>query len=517
MKLTWRVTVGVLACVVIGVIAVYWATATEMFRQWRTSTYSHQFLVVPLAGYLAWTRRKRLERVQPKPYMWALFLVPVIAFGWLLGELTATAVVQQFCLVALLAVLVSGIVGIEATRILAAPLIFLFFAVPAGEALIPLLQDYSAWSAVKLLDLTRVPVLLQGRIITIPSGKWEVAEACSGIHYLLAMVTIGFVYADVMYRSAVRKAVFLAAAVVTPIVANGIRVYGILLTDYLGGTKLARSTDHIIAGGIFLFLITVLLFAAGMRWREKPVTEETSGFSESAAAAERKRTLQPLFQLLVFAVAGFAFAVAAPAVARAASTQDANAIAYLKAPVVLLPWVPSGNAAGERTAAWEPKLLPADARLEQSYTCQGKRVKLIVTYYAPKEKAVKLVSSSNALYAEPDWLRIAGKSVKTEIDGAPARVQETSISSADRKLVLWNWYWVDGAVTSNDYQAKWLLAWATLKGHSRGSAQIIAAAEDAPEEESAEIVLQDFVRHLSLQQSLRAARNPQISDVSRNR
>lgn len=512
MKLTWRITAGVLVCVVLGVIAVYWGTAVAMFRQWRTSTYSHQVLVVPLAAYLAWTRRRQLERIQPKPWMWALLLVPVIAFAWLLGDLTSTAVVQQFCLAALIVVLIAGIIGTEATRVLAAPLLFLFFAVPAGDALIPLLQDYSAWSAVKLLDLTRVPVLLQGRFITIPSGKWEIAQACSGIHYLLAMVTIGFVYADVMYRSVARKLVFLAASVVTPVAANGVRVYGILLTDYLGGTTLARSADHVIAGGLFLITITILLFAAGMRWREKSLGAEDY-FPTAAIAATQTGTRRPLFELLAFALAGFVFAAAAPALAR--DTQEARTAAYLKAPAVLPPWAPSGNAAA--AVAWEPKLLPADARLEQSYARQGRLVKLVVVYHGPKEKTAKLVSSSNALYTEPEWQRIGEKLVQTTVDGVPVRVRQVSIRSADRTLVLWNWYWIDGAVTSNDYRAKWLLAWARLSGHRGGSAQIVAAAEDASPGESGEMILQDFVKHLSLQPSLSAAQNPRSSDASRNR
>src|SRR2546427_7400745 len=41
--------------------------------------------------------------------------------------------------------------------------------------------------------------------------KWEVAEACSGISYLLASLAVGFAYAGVMYRSWVRRVSFLVA------------------------------------------------------------------------------------------------------------------------------------------------------------------------------------------------------------------------------------------------------------------------------------------------------------------
>ena len=508
MKPSWRVTLVVLACVVVAVLATYWSTVVDMVGQWRTSTYSHQVLVAPLALYLVWRRRKQLAAIGPKPSVWALLFVPLAAFGWLLGDLTATDVVQQFSLVALLVVLIVGTTGWEAARVLAAPLVFLFFAVPAGDALIPLLQDYSAWSAVKLLDLTRVPVLLEGRLITIPSGKWEVAEACSGIHYLLAMVTIGFVYADVMYRKFSRKAIFLAACIVTPIVANGIRVYGILLTDYLGGTNLARSTDHIIAGGIFLTLITILLFVAGMRWRENRVDDVPAGAVMRANAASEqtaKVLTRPMVKLLVFAPLAFTVAAAAPLVARSAGKQAAAKAVNLRAPTVLLPWVPSGYSAGTEFTGWEPQLPPADAQLAQGYAKQGRAMSLFVLYYGPADKSGKLVSSGSSLYSSPGWLSTGERSVTTKVDGQPLQVQEISISAAGRRLVVWRWYWVDGRFTSSDYRAKMLLAWARLKTHSRGSAQIIEVTEDFPAGEPAESLLRDFNEHLSLSGQLEGA------------
>jgi len=508
MKPSWRVTLVVLACVVLAVIATYWSTAVEMAGQWRTSTYSHQVLVVPLALYLAWRRRKRLAAIEPKPSAWALLFVPLAAFAWLLGDLTATDVVQQFCLVALLVVLIVGTTGWQAARVLAAPLIFLFFAVPAGDALIPLLQDYSAWSAVKLLDLTRVPVLLEGRLITIPSGKWEVAEACSGIHYLLAMVTIGFVYADVMYRKLSRKAIFLAACVATPIVANGIRVYGILLTDYLGGTNLARSTDHIIAGGIFLTFITILLFVAGMRWRENRVDDVTAGaVTRANAVGEQaaKRVTRPLARLLLFASLAFVVAAAAPALARSAGKHATASAVNLRAPTVLLPWVPSGYPASAALTGWEPPFSPADAQLAQDYAKQGRAVSLFVMYYGPSDKSGKLVNSGANLYSTPGWLRTGERNVAAKVDGQPLQVREISITSAGRRLVLWQWYWVDGRFTGSDYRAKLLLAWARLKTRSRGSAQIIEVTEESPTGEPAESVLRDFTGHLSLSGQLEGA------------
>ncbi len=200
--------------------------------------------------------------------MWGLPLLLLASFGWLLGNLTTTAVVEQLCGVVLVIGLVWGVLGSAAVRLLLFPLTLLFFAVPLGEGLIPWLQDFSAKFAVKLLSLSQVPVLLEGRYITVPHGKWEVAEVCSGVRYLVASLAVGFLFAGVIYRSWSRRIGFFLASAIIPILANGVRIYGIVLLGYLGGERLALGVDHVLAGLVFFSIIMLLLFLVGMRWRE---------------------------------------------------------------------------------------------------------------------------------------------------------------------------------------------------------------------------------------------------------
>src|SRR5258705_9040757 len=167
------------------------------------------------------------------PLLELMFLV------WLVANVTATAVVQQFCLVAIIVGFAWGAIGTAAARALLFPLGFLFFAVPIGDRLIPMLQEFTAGFAVQLLRLTRVPALLEGHVITTPGGSWEVAQACSGISYLFSSLAIGYMYAGLAYRRwSYRAALFVLSGVV-PIIANGLRVYTVVLIASLGGTRIA--------------------------------------------------------------------------------------------------------------------------------------------------------------------------------------------------------------------------------------------------------------------------------------
>ena len=71
------------------------------------------------------------------------------------------------------------------------PLAYLLFAVPLGDFLVGPLQDVTAVFTVWALQLTGIPVYLEGRFFYIPTGAFEVAEACSGIRYLIASLALG--------------------------------------------------------------------------------------------------------------------------------------------------------------------------------------------------------------------------------------------------------------------------------------------------------------------------------------
>jgi exosortase A len=434
-----------------------------------------------------------------------LLLIPVLAFAWLLGELSSTAVIQHFFFVAMIVSLIWGGIGTSAARVLLMPLVLLLLAVPMGESLIPPLQDFSAWFAVKLLDLSRVPALLEGRFITIPSSKWEVAEACSGIRFLLASFTLGFVYAALTYRKWGRRMTFLAASVVIPVLANGLRIYGIILTDYLGGKRLARSATHVFAGWVFFFIITLLLFALGRRWREgtpkEPLGDLSSdGEISTPASGENGRTAS-VRGLVLFAVAVVVVASVAPITAKLLSQKQAirNPFA-LQATLVAPPWSPTGR----DLFGWQPVMQFPDAEVVQTYESRDHVVKLYVAYYGPGGKDAKLVSTANSLFGRTRWQRTGERSVESTIEGRPIRVYQTSIRSPQASLVLWSWYWVDGKFTGSGYGAKWLLAKSRVTRSPLGSAVIVAATEEQLGDPSAAGVLEDFASHLSLSEGLRS-------------
>jgi exosortase A len=230
-SVAWLVQASLLFVALGALLYFHWATFVSLLSMWRTLPFSHGFVVVPVSAWLISKRRTLLSSITPSPTFWSLLPLVSLSALWLGGNLTNTAVVQQFCFVAMIVVLVWAEFGSKLVRHLLFPLLFLFFMVPAGENLIPALQGITASLSVAMLQLSGVPVHVQGNMISVPSGNWEIEAYCSGISYLFSSLAIGSLYAAVSFRSWTRRAIILLLSIAVPILANGLRVYGVILAS----------------------------------------------------------------------------------------------------------------------------------------------------------------------------------------------------------------------------------------------------------------------------------------------
>lgn len=479
-------------------LCLFWPSVASLVAAWKTSTFSHGFLILPTSVYLVWARRRRLASLSPMPTFWAFPVLALLALGWLLGELTATSVLEHFTVVAMVIVTFWGLLGTTVARALLLPLAFLLFAVPFGAGLIPVLQNFTARFAVKMLDLSGIPVLLEGRFIAVPSGRWEVAEACSGIRYLTASVAIGFLFAGLMYRTWRRRVGFVLASVIVPILANGLRVYGIVLMSYYSGNRIAVGVDHLIYGGLFYSIVLALLLWIGTWWREPEKQIEPHEVNKppaTEATRVRGSTKYGIIAAALFVLVVAPFSISA----KLYRENPVNAAPLrLAPPLAVFPW----SSVSENRHDWRPAFLNPTAEVLQDYHSGTDTVHLYIACYAPSRFDAKLVSSTNLLFDRRVWSRTGEAETSLSIDGQSFRVRETFIRSEARSLVISNWYWINGRFTGSDFFAKLLLAPARLLRSHGGAAAIVVATEDTNDRQQAKRAVKDFLAHTRLQTSL---------------
>ncbi len=269
---TWRSLRGMTIALGLGVVALgllFNAEVAAAIRTWIDSTaYNHCFLVIPIVAYLVWDRRDQLRGRPAVPIPLAALAGIPLALAWLLAERLGIMEGRQLVAISFVELLALTILGGRLWWVLAGPLLYLYFLVPFGAFLTPKLQDFTTVFVRHGLDLLHIPAYIDGYTIEIPEGTFFIAEACAGLRFLIASLAFGCLYALLMYRSPLRRVAFIAASIVVPIIANGMRAVGIVALGHLLGSAQAAATDHVLYGWIFFSLVILLLIALGLPFRE---------------------------------------------------------------------------------------------------------------------------------------------------------------------------------------------------------------------------------------------------------
>jgi len=503
-----RIAAALVLSTVLWLLACYGDTVQSMVAIWqRSDTFAHGFLIAPISAWLIWRRRHVVGALDLRPDYRVLPLLALVGFGWLLGQLAGAGVAQQFGVVLMIPLVVWAILGTPIVRALAFPLFFLLFAVPFGEFLESPLMEHTATFTVAALKLTGIPVYREGQFFMIPSGSWSVVEACSGLRYLIASLTVGVLFAYLTYRSLARRAIFVALSVVVPIVANWLRAYMVVMIGHLSGMKYATGVDHLIYGWLFFGIVMLILFWIGSFWRED--SEPRSAASRSVQLAVRDHPSQAAILVAAIAVAGLV--AVWPIAAARLEAAGASGPPALQAPRSAEDWQPIAG----RLTDWEPRFLSPSAQIHQAYGKDGTRVGLYVGYYQNQRQGAQLITSLNTLVPSNEHVwRNTGEARRTLVFGQQdISPIEAKLRGRSTSLLVWSWYWIDGRYVVNPYWAKLLQAKSKLLGRGDGGAVVIVYAPYDDRPQAAELALKDFVGAMlpAITRSLEYARSAQPS------
>lgn len=265
----WRPLLAPLCLGLLALGALFAGEIAAAVRTWGASTaYNHCFLVIPIAAYLLWDRRGSLVGLRPSPWPAAALLGLPAAAAWLAAERLGIMEGRQLAAVSFAEVLFLALLGPRLWRAMCGPLLYLCFLVPFGAFLTPALQDVTTFLVRHGLHVLGVPAYVDGHTIEIPQGTFFVAEACAGLRFLIASVAFGCLYALLMYRSPLRRAAFILASLLVPILANGLRALGIVYLGYLLNSAQAAAADHVIYGWVFFSLVILMLIGLGLPFRQ---------------------------------------------------------------------------------------------------------------------------------------------------------------------------------------------------------------------------------------------------------
>ena len=247
----WPYHLALLGAATALILAIFWRDVTHLVEIWWTSTtYGHCLFIGPVVGWLVWQRRNELSQLTPTAWWPGLLWVAGGGFLWLLGESATVALIRQMGLVATLEGLVITLLGPMVARGLLFPLAYAWFLVPFGAELEKPLQQITVSIVMPLLNWSGIPASADGVLIHAGRYWFEVAEACSGSKFVLAMIAFAALVANLCFRSLWRRAIFMIVSVIVPILANGVRAWGTIFAADLTSIEVAggRRSYHLWLG-----------------------------------------------------------------------------------------------------------------------------------------------------------------------------------------------------------------------------------------------------------------------------
>ncbi|ABC23915.1 exosortase A [Rhodospirillum rubrum] len=457
----------------LGIFLLFFETFGSMIGLWATiADYHHSFAVIPCALWLGWERRDLVRGVAFAPWPLAFLAVVGAALLWLAGRLGSVQFVEHLGVILLLQSALIAALGQGFAKAMALPLAFLIFLLPIGDALIPSLQAITASLAANGLALFDVPVFHDGVFLITPFGNFEVAQECSGLRFLVATLTFGAVISAVVHRSAWRRALFLLSCAIVPVLANGLRVIGIILLARHAGHETAAAFDHVIYGWVFLSLVSVFIFALGWLTREPPRPLRRKGAHPPSSA----RPLRPLRTgIAVLALA------ATPVAANAAIE---TSLAGRLAPAALI--LPAPGPASTADPLWTPQIPGADLVDHRAFLIGGRAVDRVIAYFTHQRQGAEAVSAT----IDPAGLEMVSQGERvvalTDPVAGLAAVRERVIAGPGRQRLVWSWLWVGGHFTTDAKAAKIFQVLGVLPGGQPAAALVmisvpLAAAPASPQ------------------------------------
>ena len=453
------------AFIVASTLILLWPTTRSMIEIWQqSSAYGHCFLVIPIAIWMAWRESATLASLPLRPLWLGLVVVAATGFVWLLAELASVAVVAQFAAVGMVVATVLTVFGRTWAFRLAFPLGFLFFAVPFGEGLLPILMEWTADVTIGALRVTGIPVYREGNYFVLPSGNWSVVEACSGVRYLIAAFMIGCIFAWLHYRASMKRVLFVCLALAVALISNWLRAYSIVLIGHLSNNRLGTGIDHNLLGWFIFGAAMFAMFAIGLRWADTEADSDSPGTHDSQA--------QPRFTHAVFTALAASLLCVAAWPAMAGWIQSRTDVRPIRIETIA---ARGGWEVAPRTAGnWAPELVAPTAVDVQSFARDESTVGVFLGVYGGQKQGSELVNTLNQIVRTDNkhWRLIETGTREIRLGGTNTLVKTAVVRGTGAQFLIWHWYWLAGDSTSSDVRAKVQLAAQRLTGRSDISAWV---------------------------------------------
>ena len=433
-------------------LLMYQQTVMYLIGLWNKieiGEYAHGYVVLVISGYLLFDSRQKLINQMPRAEYRAIALVVTMSMVWLLAALVDVQVLQAASLLLLIFASLWTVLGNQIMKVIAFPILFISFAIPVWSPLSPLLQDITADVVYSVIRLLAVPAARQDNVIVLPAGNLSIEEACSGLRYLLAALTLGTLYAYMYYSGWRSRLTVVIVSAGAAVLSNIIRVFVVVYLGYATDMQHPLVNDHLSLGWyLFAGMVVILMLVdakANKTGTVSAINKPKVGREARAINSKNRLANQAILLVVVCLMAS-----AAPIIQNKVNHRDVDEsmIAVPELPEEANGWLitrPDND-------NWMPEYHGA-VNLKQYYIKNGNKVALYVGYYPYQKQGKELINELNHISARERWHTVYPKARVRNI-GSQKILEQLLENNEKKQRLVWYWYNVAGMVTTNKYEAK---------------------------------------------------------------
>jgi len=505
----WKQYLITLLVCIVSLFVFFNSTFYSMIDIWlRSETFAHGFLIFPISLWLIWRNQDVIRPLTPKSLPMASLLFLPVGIVWLLADFVDILVVQQLAVVSMMIIVTLSVLGWQVSKQIIFPLVFLFFAVPMGEELIPLLIEFTADFTVAMIQMTGIPVYREGAFFQLPTGSWSVVKACSGVRYLIASITLGCLYAYISYRSNVKRTIFILVSIIVPIIANGLRAFMIVMIGHYSGMELATGVDHLVYGWLFFGLVIGIMFYIGSFWRDDDCEELVSKKVEEEKNKIGIETNNNLKKSVIFILV---LMIIWPLI----SINSKHESSYDFSKDKFVPQLNNWRTVGNHITNWQPKYTNLSHLEVVTYQKNSSKVQVFMGFYAAQKQDHELINYVNRLTGGDDtnWTVKDRSSLNISLNENSLKIPVSTLFSDNEQLRVAYVYYAGHQFVTGKLKTKLLEAKARLTGGLTSGTVIMAIVDLQENESSANDVIKSFLEENATQfkQSIELTQNSLVA------
>jgi exosortase len=258
-----------IALISILIILTYYQTFIWMEDRWRSASsyYSHGYFVPFIVAFLIWRERRCFKEMTFSYSTLGIVLFSVGAFIQIASAFMRIYFASGFSFVLVLLGIIFFLFGREVGKKLLFPILFLTTMVPIPLAVIAALslklKLFAAACAMNIINLVGIPAVQDGSKIFFSDCSIVVADICSGLKSLIALISFGALFAYMSSLLNYTKPILFIASIPAALIANIIRILIICMVANKWGSEIATGFVHDVTGILIFVIAFILLFSLG--------------------------------------------------------------------------------------------------------------------------------------------------------------------------------------------------------------------------------------------------------------